>query len=104
MKKQTTITEKQYQELEKVHGINKTQLDKKCQNSDLVYNNFNYNKFNITNEELNELSGDTKYKHLQNVFKKINEFRKVKSRKVTMKKGKDIAINAASKTFNELMR
>ena len=73
MKKKTDISEKQYQVLDKVYGINKTVMNKKRENSDLVYNKFNFNKFNITDEEFNEFSADTKYKHLQMFFNKINE-------------------------------
>lgn len=41
-------------------------------NKKLVYNNFNFNKFGITDEEFTELSDDTKYKHLQDLKKKMN--------------------------------
>ena len=54
-------------------------------NKKLVYNNFN--KFGITDEEFTELSDDTKYKHLQD-FKKKNELRKLKPRKIDGKKQK----------------
>ena len=37
---------------------------------DLVQNNFNFNKLNITNEQTNDCSTDTKYKNLQKFFKK----------------------------------
>ena len=87
-KKQTSIAEKQYQELDNIHGLNKTILNRNWQNSDLVYNNFKFNKFNITDGEFNDLSDDTKYKHLQKFFKRINELRKVKSRTVNTKKKK----------------
>ena len=40
-------------------------MSKKRENSDLVYNNFDFKKFSITDEECNELSADTKYKHLK---------------------------------------
>ena len=69
LKKQISISEKQNQELGKVHGLNETVLDKKCENSDLLYNNLNLNIFSITDEEFNDLSDDTKYKHLQRFFK-----------------------------------
>ena len=55
-------------------------VNKNCKDSDLVHDNFNYNTFNINDEEFNKLSNDTKYKHLQNLFSKINKLRKVKSR------------------------
>ena len=61
---------KQFQELDKVHGLNKTVQNKKHENLDLVYNNFNVNKFNITDEEFTDFPDDTKYKHDQNVFLK----------------------------------
>ena len=64
LKKQTDIARKQY-ELIKVHGLNKTVMSKKRENSDLLYNNFDFKKFNITDEECYELSADTKYKHLK---------------------------------------
>ena len=69
LKKQISISEKQNQELGKVHGLNKTVLNKKCENSDLLYNNLNLNIFSITDVEFNDLSDDTKYKHLQRFFK-----------------------------------
>ena len=65
LKKQTDIAKKQNHELIKVHGLNKTEMSKKRENSDLVYNNFDFKKFSITDEECNELSADTKYKHLK---------------------------------------
>ena len=40
-------------------------MNKKWENSDLVYNNFNITKLSITDEEFNELPADMKYKHLQ---------------------------------------
>ena len=55
-------------------------VNKNCKDLDLVHDNFNYNTFNINDEEFNKLSNDTKYKHLQNLFSKINKLRKVKSR------------------------
>ena len=84
-KKKTSIAEKQYQELDNIHGLSKTILNRNRENSDLVYNNFKFNKFNITDEEFNDLSDDKKYKHLQKFFKRINELRKVKSRTVNTK-------------------
>lgn len=56
-------------------------------NKKLVYNNFNFNKFGITDEEFTELSDDTKYKHLQDLKKK-NELRKLKPRTIDGKKQK----------------
>ena len=76
-------------------------MKEKRENSDMVFNNFNFHKFNITDEEFNELSADTKYKCLQKFFKKINEFRKIKSKTVGTKKRKVIVNDAASKLFNE---
>ena len=84
-KKKTSIAEKQYQELDNIHGLSKTILNRNRENSDLVYNNFKFNKFNITDEGFNDLSDDKKYKHLQKFFKRINELRKVKSRTVNTK-------------------
>ena len=66
--KQTDITKEQYQELGKVYGFNKTVANKQRENSDLVYNNFNFKKFNISDEAFSELSDDTKYKHHQKFF------------------------------------
>ena len=54
----------------------------------MVYNNFNFNKFSIINEEFNGLSDDPKYKHVKSFSKKINELRKVKSRASSYKKKK----------------
>ena len=50
LKKQTDISKKQRQEFDKAHGFDKALMNEKCDNSDLVYNNFNFNKFNITDE------------------------------------------------------
>ena len=61
---------------------------KKHENSGLLYRNFDFNQINITNEEFNELSGDTKYKYHQKVLKKLNKLRKAKSRTADMKKEK----------------
>ena len=46
-------------------------MNKRRENSDLVYNNFNFSKFSISDEELNLFSDDTKHKHLQKLFNKI---------------------------------
>ena len=61
---------------------------KKRENSDLLYKNFNFNQFDITNEEFNQLSGDTKYKYHQKLLKKLNKLGKKKSRTADMKKEK----------------
>ena len=55
-----------------------------------INKNFDFNKFSITNEEFNDLSGDTKYRNLQNLLKKKNKkkLRKAKSRTAGMKKEK----------------
>ena len=79
-------------------------MNKKYENSDLVYNNFSFNKFNVSDEEFNELSGDTKYKHLQRFFNKMNKFRKVKSRTKDTTKRKVIVKDVGSELFNEQMR
>ena len=43
-----SLAGKQYQELEKAHGLNKTQLNKKKrENSYLLYKNFDFNKLSI---------------------------------------------------------
>ena len=69
VKKQTEITKKQYQRLDNVYGFKTTLVNKKRENSGLVYNiNFKLNKLNISEEEFNELSDDTKFKHLQKPF------------------------------------
>ena len=75
-------------------------MNKKRESSGLVYNNFNFKKFNITDEDFDQLSVDTKYKHLQKFFNKINELKKVKSRTDHTKKN-IIVDDAASKLFNE---
>ena len=67
----------------------------------MVFNNFNFHKFNITDEEFNELSADTKYRCLQKSCNKINEFRKVKYKTAGTKKRKVIVNDAASRLFNE---
>ena len=46
-------------------------MNKRRENSDLVYNNFNFSKFSISDEEFNVFSDDTKHKHLQKLFNKI---------------------------------
>ena len=43
-------------------------MNKKPKNSNIVYNDFNFNKFNISDEGFNGLSDDTKYKHLKKHF------------------------------------
>ena len=45
-------------------------MNKKRANSDLLYKNFDFKKFNITNEWFNDLSFDLKYKHLQKLLTK----------------------------------
>ena len=70
LKKQTNITGKQHQQLDTAHGLIKTQLNQKRENADLLYKNFDFNKFNITNEESNDLFRDTIYKHFQKLLKK----------------------------------
>ena len=60
-------------------GFTETVVDKKPENSDLVYNNFDFNKFNINDEDFNELSDEITCKHLQKFFKIITELRKVNS-------------------------
>ena len=55
-------------------------MNKERENSNLVYNNFNFDKFNITDEDFSEVSAVTKYKHFQKFFNKINELRNIKSR------------------------
>ena len=65
-----SLAGKQYQELEKAHGLNKTQLNKKNrENSYLLYKNFDFNKLSITNEEFHNVSDEKKYKHLQKILK-----------------------------------
>ena len=43
---------------------------KKRENSDLLYKNFDFNKFSIMDEDFNDVSDETKYKHLQKLLKK----------------------------------
>ena len=76
-------------------------MDKKQENSDLLYNNSNFIKLSITDDEFNELRTDTKYKHLQKFFNKIIEFRRVKPKIVGTKKRKFFMDNAPGKLFNE---
>ena len=76
-------------------------MDKKQENSDLLYNNSNFIKLSITDDEFNELRTDTKYKHLQKFFNKIIEFRRVKPKTVGTKKRKIFMDNAPCKLFNE---
>ena len=64
LKNQTSTAKKQCQELDKVHGLNKLVINKKREHSDLVYNNFDFNTFNTTGDEFNNLSDDSKHKHL----------------------------------------
>ena len=83
-----TSKKNKYQGLEKAYEFNKTVVNKKHKNSDQLHNNSNFNTFNISDEEFNELSNETKYKHLQKFFNRINELRKVKSRTEDIKKEK----------------
>ena len=76
-------------------------MDKKQENSDLLYNNSNFIKLSITDDEFNELRTDTKYKHLQKFFNKIIEFRRVKPKTVGTKKRNFFMDNAPCKLFNE---
>ena len=80
-----------------IDGFTETVVDKKHENSDLVYNNFDFNKFNINDEDFNELSDETTYKHLQNFFKIITELRKVNSITAGPKERKAIMNVPASK-------
>ena len=58
LKKKTDIAKNN---IRKVHGFNKTVMKKERDNSEMVYNNFNFSKFNITDKEFDELAADTKY-------------------------------------------
>ena len=58
LKKKTDIAKNN---IRKVHGFNKKVMKKERDNSEMVYNNFNFSKFNITDKEFDELSADTKY-------------------------------------------
>lgn len=44
----------------------------------MAYNNFIFNKFNISDKEFNDFSDDIKYKHLQMFSNKINDTQKRK--------------------------
>ena len=70
MKKQTSIAEKQYQELDKIRGRDAKVAIKNRGTSNLAYNNFNFNKFNSSDGEFNELSDGTKYKFLESFLTK----------------------------------
>ena len=76
-------------------------MNKKHENSDLACKHFNFNNFNIGDEEFNKLSDYTKYKRLQLFFKKINELKKVKHRPEATKKRKIIVCNALNNLFNQ---
>ena len=103
MKKQTNITGKQHQQLDTAHGLIKTQRNQKRENADLLYKNFDFNKFNITNEDLSDLFRDTKYKHFQKLLKKIKEVRKAKSRTGgTRKEGIPWAMEPLKHSMNRL--
>ena len=69
LKKQANIAGKQHHQLDTAHGLNITQFNKKRENADMLYKNFDFNKFNITNEEFNDLFCDTKYKHFPKLLK-----------------------------------
>ena len=60
LKKQTSIAEKQYQELDKVHRDDTKLVTKKKESSNLVCNSLRFNKFNVSYEEFFELSEDKK--------------------------------------------
>lgn len=60
LKKQTSIAEKQYQELDKVHRDDTKLVTKKKESSNLVCNSLSFNKFNVSYEEFFELSEDKK--------------------------------------------
>ena len=62
-------------------------MNKKCGNSELVYGNFNFNKFSFTKSLMSFLLTE-KNKHRQKFFNKINELRKIKSTTVNKKKEK----------------
>ena len=90
LKNQNSIAENQYQELGKICGHDKRVVTKKGGSSNLSYNNFNFIKFNISDEEFDEISEDTIYKRLNKFFVMINEFKKVKHRKDEKKEEKTI--------------
>ena len=75
-------------------------MNKQCENSDLVYNNFNFRNFSIS--LVSFLMTQNIGRH-QKFLNKINKLRKVKSRTEDMKKRKVTVNNAASKLFNEQM-
>ena len=77
LKKQTEMAKNQNQELNKIHGFKKTVMYKPRENSVPVYNNFNFNEFNITDEKVNKISVNTKCKHLQQFFSKRNKLRTI---------------------------
>ena len=60
-----------------------------------------FNKLNITNEGLDKISGDTKYKDFQNRLKKCKNWGRQYIEQVALKK--DVVSNAVSKTFHEQM-
>ena len=91
-----------YQGLDKIDGFAETVVDKKPENSDLVYNNFNFNKFDINDEDFNELSDETKYMHHQNFLKIITELRKVNSITAGPKERKAIMNVPASKWWPDV--
>ena len=66
----------------------------------MVYNNFSFNKLNINDKGLDEISKDTIYKHLYKFFNRINEFKKVKPRKYEQKE-KVIVEHTASELYNK---
>ena len=53
-------------------------MNKNQEISDMAYNNFIFNKFNISDKEFNDFSDDIKYKHLQMFSNKINDTQKRK--------------------------
>ena len=56
----------------------KKELSKK-ESSNLVYKNFNFNKFNISDEEIDEFSDDARYNYLEKFFMKFFFFQEVKT-------------------------
>ena len=101
-KKQTSIAEKQYQNLDdNVRGHDITVLIKKKESCNLLYNNFKFEKFNISDEEFDELSKDTIYKHLDTFFIRINEFKKLKPRNNEKKEEKAVAGDKVSELRNK---
>ena len=65
-------------------------MTKKGGSSNLSYNNFKFNKFNISNKEFDEISEDIIYKRLNKFFVMINEFKEAKHRKDEKKEEKTI--------------